>query len=190
MRAVHKEALAATLRRLRHERGLSLAQLGRATGISGSFLSMVEQGQSDITIGRLIRLADFYEVEVPDLLGTEPRSPSEHIHVMRAEDDKMIHSEEEGVDRFDLSGGPQWSFLANVSVHQPGASVEVDIEREREAMVFILEGTFELAFDGEAPIRLRRGEGATYRRVSRYRFTNVGSGRGRVLGIRLRAEHD
>jgi transcriptional regulator with XRE-family HTH domain len=186
----HKDALAASLRRLRTERGLSLAQLGRATGISGSFLSMVEQGQSDITIGRLIRLADFFEVEIPDLLGTEPRSPNADIHVMRVDPDNLLRSETEGVDRFDLSGGPRWTFLSNLSVHRPGASVEVDVGREREAMVFVLEGTFEIAFDGEEPIRLRRGEGVTYRRVARYRFTNVGSARGRVLGIVLRHEHD
>jgi predicted transcriptional regulator len=50
------------LRAFRATRGLSLANLAKKTGISSSFLSLVEQGKSDITITRLLRLAKFYEV--------------------------------------------------------------------------------------------------------------------------------
>jgi transcriptional regulator with XRE-family HTH domain len=185
---MHKEALANRLRELRAERGLSLAQLARATGISSSFLSLLEQAQSDITIGRLIRLAEFYGVELADLLGGEPASPSAHMHLLQVDEGNMIHSEEEGVDVFDLSGGAHWTLLPTLGVHQPGGSVEVDDAHERESMVFVLEGTFELAFEGEAPVRLRRGEGAIYRSVTRYRFTNVGRGRGRVLAVGLHPE--
>jgi DNA-binding Xre family transcriptional regulator len=60
----HRQSLALTLRRLRAERGLSQSDLARVTGISSSFLSLVEQGRSDITIGRLLRLAEFYDLEI------------------------------------------------------------------------------------------------------------------------------
>ncbi len=46
-------------------------------GISSSFLSLIEQAQSDITIGRLARLAEFYDVELADLLsGLRARPPT------------------------------------------------------------------------------------------------------------------
>jgi len=89
---MHKTGLAARLKRLRLERGLSLAQLSRATGISSSFLSLVEQAQSDITVGRLIRLAEFYDVELVDLLSGPPTAPGEHVHILRATTEHMMHS--------------------------------------------------------------------------------------------------
>src|SRR4051812_17974209 len=61
--------LGTTLRAIRTSRRLSLADVADATQISPSFLSLVELGKSDITIGRLTRLADFYKVSFSDLLG-------------------------------------------------------------------------------------------------------------------------
>jgi uncharacterized cupin superfamily protein len=55
-------------------------------------------------------------------------------------------------------------------------------------MIYILDGTFELVFPGEAPTRLRTGERATFHSVGRYRITNVGRGQGRVLGVRVHPE--
>lgn len=56
------------MRALRRTRGLSLADVGEATRISPSFLSLVEKGKSDITIGRLVRLVEFYGISINDLL--------------------------------------------------------------------------------------------------------------------------
>jgi transcriptional regulator with XRE-family HTH domain len=183
-----KTVLAGRLKDLRAEHGLSLAQLARATGISSSFLSLVEQAQSDITIGRLVRLAEFYDVELGDLLSGPPVVPGEHVRVLRMTSDHMIHSAAEGVDVFDLAGGARWVLVPILSVFQPGGSIEIDDEHEHERVVFVLEGTFELAFQGEAPTRLRRGEGVAFHSVHRYRITNVGHGQGRLLGIRMHAQ--
>jgi transcriptional regulator with XRE-family HTH domain len=181
----HKESLAQTLRQLRAGRRLSLAELARATGISSSFLSLVEQGRSDITIGRLIRLAEFYDVELADLLSGEHGRPADPVLVLRADPNHVIHSDEEGVDVFDLTAGSRWTLVPMLGVHQPGGGVQVEDVHERESLVFVLEGTFELEFTGGTPVRLRRGEGAIYRSVAPYRFTNVGQRRGRVLAVGL-----
>src|SRR6185312_910162 len=50
------------LRAIRAERGVSLSAVAEATGISTSFLSLVETGKNDITFGRLRRLIDYYGV--------------------------------------------------------------------------------------------------------------------------------
>jgi hypothetical protein len=55
-------------------------------------------------------------------------------------------------------------------------------------MIYIVEGTSELTFPGEAPTRLRIGEGATFHSLGRYRITNVGRGQGRLLGVRVHSE--
>src|SRR5438105_3725718 len=64
------------LKALRRQRGYSLVQVAKETGISKSFLSLVESGRSDITIGRLLRLVTFYGAHIADLLPqTEPHDP-------------------------------------------------------------------------------------------------------------------
>ena len=45
------------LRQLRLQRGESLTRVADATGMSSSFLSLVETGRSDLTVARLVRLA-------------------------------------------------------------------------------------------------------------------------------------
>src|SRR3954453_14516621 len=62
------EKLGRTLRELRNARGLRLSDLPRASGLSVSFLSQVEQGQSDIDGRRLIRIAHALQVQLTDLV--------------------------------------------------------------------------------------------------------------------------
>jgi transcriptional regulator with XRE-family HTH domain len=181
----HKQSLALTLRRLRTERQLSQAELATATGISSSFLSLVEQGRSDVTIGRLLRLAEFYDLELIDLLGR--RDPNaDPVHVLRADPENMIHSEAEGVDVFDLGAGSRSVLVPTLSVYQPGGEVEINHAHEYDAMLFVLDGTFEIEIPNREPVRLRRGEGATHRNITSYRVRNVSKRTGRALGITLR----
>src|SRR3954451_14814234 len=62
------------LRAHRQERGLSLKQVAEATGISVSFLSLVESGGSDITFRRLRRLLRLYGKTPSDVLAGAPDS--------------------------------------------------------------------------------------------------------------------
>ena len=64
----HQAGLGAALRAARTRRGLSLAQVAEATGISRSLLSLIETGRSDITIGRLDKLSLLYDVRLSELL--------------------------------------------------------------------------------------------------------------------------
>ncbi len=64
----HQPALGRRLKALRLNRGLSLKEVGGATGVSSSFLSMVETGRNDLSVGRLMVLADFYGVGLDEVL--------------------------------------------------------------------------------------------------------------------------
>lgn len=56
------------LKNLRRVRGLSLQEVAEGVGVSPSFLSMLERGQTDISLSRVSRLADFYGVYLSELL--------------------------------------------------------------------------------------------------------------------------
>ena len=56
------------LKNLRRVRGLSLQEVAEGVGVSPSFLSMLERGQTDISLSRISRLADFHGVYLSELL--------------------------------------------------------------------------------------------------------------------------
>ena len=188
MAIVDKRSLAQALRSLRTERGLTLNEVAAATTISSSFLSLVEQGRSDITISRLIRLAEFYDVEITELITGDITPPPDPVTILRPNPENVIHSDAEAVDIYGLAGDTRWTVVPVLAIHQPGGpGVEVNDVHEREALLFVLDGTFELTFDQREPIRLRKGEGAVYRSFAPYRLRNVSKRVGRVLAVGLHA---
>ena len=115
--------LGTRLRSLRAERGLSLSQLEAATSISSSFLSLVESGQSDITISRLVRLADFFDVELNDLVEGS-RVDRRPLEVVRDGDGSVLASRAEGVTARFL-GHQRWQLSPRVSEFEPGGVFDV-----------------------------------------------------------------
>jgi transcriptional regulator with XRE-family HTH domain len=65
------ETLGATLRQMRHERGLSQQALAERSGVSRNFLAQVERGESRPTVATLTRIADGLGTTVSELLGEE-----------------------------------------------------------------------------------------------------------------------
>lgn len=183
----HKQQLALTLRRLRTERNLSQSEVARATGISNSFLSLVEQGRSDITIGRLLRLARFYDLKLTDLVGSDGDPDPDPVQMLRADPEHMIHSDAEKVDVFDLTAGTQWTLVPVLSVYQPGGAVRLNDPKEHETLLFVLAGTFEIQFASRETARLKAGNGVIYCGIAAYHITNVSNRAGRILAVGLRS---
>ena len=95
-RSAHRSAPSGLSRRL------SLAEVAEATRISPSFLSLVELGKSDITIGRLVRLAEFYGVSFTDLLGGRGGDATAGV-IVHAHEQRLLHSPAEGIDVYLLA---------------------------------------------------------------------------------------
>jgi transcriptional regulator with XRE-family HTH domain len=101
--------LGARLQELRRMRGLKLKDVADAVGVSSSFLSMVERGQTDIALSRFSRLTEFYDIRPSELLmelGTSheapklgdldehrtiPRGPGVEYRLLQVENPQMIH---------------------------------------------------------------------------------------------------
>ena len=94
--------LGSRLRQLRRSRGVSLADVAEGTGISPSFLSMVEKGKSDITISRLMRLVHWFEVSVSDLVQEPNPSP---VQIVRADGRRSLRLADEKISIQMLTSG-------------------------------------------------------------------------------------
>lgn len=162
--------LGAKLRRLRRERRLSLSQVAEATLVSASFLSLVENGKSDITIGRLVRLVDFYGVSIVDLL---PSSDSSDPDVVRAMEGRKLRSPAEGIDIYLLAADTRRSMMPMLLVFEPGAALAEYGRHEGEEFVQVLQGSLELDVAGSEPRTLGQGDSAYYQADRPHLFRNA-----------------
>ncbi|MEV7090637.1 XRE family transcriptional regulator [Streptomyces sp. NPDC093085] len=74
------DAVGARLRALRRDRGITLAALASAIGVSESTLSRLESGQRRPGLELLLPLARVYDVPLDDLVGA-PRTGDPRIHL-------------------------------------------------------------------------------------------------------------
>jgi len=176
------------LRGLRTGRGLSLSQLEAATNISSSFLSLVESGKSDITISRLVRLADFFDVDLGELVEGS-RVDRRPLEVIRDGDGSVLASRAEGVTARFL-GHQRWHLSPRVAEYEPGGAFDVaegeqaarEMLHHRELFFYIVSGTFEITVHGEEPVQVSRGD-AVLVRDGADRVVNIGRRPGRLLVV-------
>lgn len=160
----------AQLRALRAARRLSLGDVARETGISASFLSLVENGRSDITIGRLTRLVDYYGISITELL---PAPGGRDPDVVRADETRQLHSPEEGTTISLLSSGTDRTMLPMLLELAPGASLAESGHHAGEEFVHVLAGRLRLEVDGAEPHELAAGDSAYYKSDRPHMFRNA-----------------
>jgi transcriptional regulator with XRE-family HTH domain len=163
-------ALGARLRTIRTSRRLSLSEVALATGISQSFLSLVENGKSDITIGRLSRLAEFYKVSFMDVI---PVPETSDAQIVRTHEQRLIHSPAEGIDIFLLTVDTKRTMMPMIVAFEPGAELAEFGRHEGEEFVHVIEGSMILEIADMEPRTLRAGDSAYYSAERPHLFRNA-----------------
>jgi transcriptional regulator with XRE-family HTH domain len=180
----HNTTLGPALRAARKARGLSLNEVAATTRISRSLLSLIETGRSDITVGRLGRLAQLYELRVADLV-PEPRRPDPIV--VRSDDRQVLHYTAEGIDVEVLAPQGPKTMQAFLATFLPDAAMEDFIVQENEQFVHMLEGRVRTEFGDGREIELSAGDSAYY--VSGeggHRHTNLADGVTRMVIVLVR----
>jgi transcriptional regulator with XRE-family HTH domain len=146
--------LGAQLRRHRRERGLSLGEVAKATDISASFLSHVENGKSDITFMRLERLVALYGKSLADLAAPHPAND----RVVRASEQEQLAFGQEHVAMYLLAPDTKRSMMPILVVYEPGGGSVEPFRTESEEFIHILHGAVEITFEDGETIELSRGD--------------------------------
>jgi quercetin dioxygenase-like cupin family protein/DNA-binding Xre family transcriptional regulator len=163
-------SLGPSLRLARRSKSLSLNDVATATGISASFLSLVENGKSDITIGRLVRLVAFYGVQLGDLL---PPTPSAEPDIIRKSEQRRLPSSEEGIQFRLLAPDSAGSMMPMVVEFEPRARLAEYGRHAGEEFVHVLQGRLELELEGTEPRILKAGDSAYYSAERPHLFRNA-----------------
>ncbi len=179
-------AMARRLRELRRERGLTLAQVARATHLSVSFLSMVETGKTDISLARLLTLVTAYGVTIHDLFGPDAAGPPAaarraEARVIRRDGYVSVPLTDPGVRLLLLAPGTERRLEPALIVLEPGSRFSAPLRHEGEEFIYVIEGRVALTL-GRRRYRLSRGETAYYPSTTPHRLANVGTRRAVVLG--------
>lgn len=172
--------LGTRLRHLRRARGVSLADVAEGTGISPSFLSMVEKGKSDITISRLMRLVHWFGVSVADLVQEPNSSP---VQIVRADSRRSVRLADERISIQMLAPDGHHAMLPVINVYDEGGGMVDSTRHDGEEFVHVLEGRVELTVASGEPIVLEPGDSAYYRSDVPHSFRNAGVGVARFFGV-------
>ncbi len=178
-RSVASIELASRLRALRQERRLSLAEVAVNTGISASFISLIENGKSDITFSRLYKLVQFYGIGLTEL---EPDKET-NVSVVRAGEERRIYSPAEGVEVLLLVPDTARMMLPMLVVYQPGAELTEMAKHDGEDFLHVMEGRFLLEIEGNDPVILEEGDNAYYNASVPHKQRNLSKSVSSFFGV-------
>lgn len=173
--------LGARLRRLRRERGCTLQDVSEGSGLTPSFLSRLERGVVNISVGNLRKVAAFFGVPITFFF-TEELHP--HGLVVRA-DERIVQEDGQEVRRVSLLPQEAAHLQAEIVSLAPGAAGTAPLTASHRALYYVLEGELTCNLGGQA-IRLGRGDVLYQRRPAALHWSNEGSTA--VLVVSLQSE--
>jgi DNA-binding transcriptional MerR regulator/quercetin dioxygenase-like cupin family protein len=155
-------------RRLRTRRGLSLAQVAKATGVSVGFLSALERGQMRSSIATLRRIARFYRTNILSLFETAGDNP----RLVRPNQRKVLETTPDV--RMELLAWGNTVMEPHLFRIKPGGGSGESYSHEGEEFLHVLRGNFEIWLDGKEHYHLRPGDSLYFESSTPHRWKNPG----------------
>ena len=155
-------------RRLRTRRGLSLAQVARATGVSIGFLSALERGQMRSSVATLQRIARYYRTNILSFFEAARENP----RLVRPAERKILETTA-GVRMELLAWGNTAMEPHLFRVKHNGGSGE-SYTHEGEEFLHILRGEFEIWLSDKEHYRLKTGDSLYFESSTPHRWRNPG----------------
>ncbi|HYL84616.1 MAG TPA: cupin domain-containing protein [Candidatus Angelobacter sp.] len=165
-------------RRLRTRRGLSLAQVAKATGVSVGFLSALERGQMRSSIATLRRIARFYRTNILALFDTPGR---DNPHLVRPGQRKILETTPDV--RMELLAWGNTVMEPHLFRVKPGGGSGESYSHEGEEFLHVLRGNFEIWLKTGEHYRLRPGDSLYFESSIPHRWKNPGRKEAWVLWV-------
>ncbi len=142
------------LKRLRATKGITLQDVSNATALSVSFLSLVENGKSGISLANLQKILKCYDTAIHDLIDTSDDVKvvkSEDARVVKSEDAKRIHSDTDDVKILSLvKGASNKKIWPGLFIMEPGSTIG-PFNHEGEEFSYMIQGKIEVTLTNTQP---------------------------------------
>jgi DNA-binding transcriptional MerR regulator/mannose-6-phosphate isomerase-like protein (cupin superfamily) len=155
-------------RRLRTRRGLSLAQVARATSVSVGFLSSLERGQMRSSVATLRRIARFYRTNILSLFETAGENP----RLVRPAQRKILETNA-GV-RMELLAWGNTAMEPHLFRIKPRGGSGEPYSHEGEEFLHVFRGEFEIWLGDAEHYRLKTGDSLYFESSTPHRWRNPG----------------
>ncbi|WP_433496711.1 helix-turn-helix domain-containing protein [Sphaerimonospora sp. CA-214678] len=167
-------AVGPRLRGLRQERGMTLAEISKSTGISVSTLSRLESGGRRPTLELMLLLARAYQVQIDELIGA-PVTGDPRVHMRPVKHHGMTYvplsRRPGGLQAFKQIYPPRW----------PGYEPEQQVHEGYE-WLYVLSGRLRVRLGGHDVV-LEAGEAAEFDTRTPHAFGNPGDEPTEVLAL-------
>jgi DNA-binding transcriptional MerR regulator/mannose-6-phosphate isomerase-like protein (cupin superfamily) len=155
-------------RRLRTRRGLSLAQVARATGVSIGFLSALERGQMRSSVATVQRIARYYRTNILSFFEAARENP----RLVRPAERKILETTA-GV-RMELLAWGNTAMEPHLFRVKPNGGSGESYTHEGEEFLHILRGEFEIWLSDKEHYRLKTGDSLYFESSTPHRWRNPG----------------
>ncbi len=155
-------------RRLRIKRGLSLAQVARATKVSVGFLSALERGQMRSSVATLQRIARFYKTNILSMFETN----GDAQHLVRPSERKVLETSPKV--RMELLAWGNTAMEPHLFRIKPGGTSGESYTHEGEEFLHVLRGEFEIWLHDRGHYRLKSGDSLYFESSTPHRWKNPG----------------
>jgi DNA-binding transcriptional MerR regulator/mannose-6-phosphate isomerase-like protein (cupin superfamily) len=155
-------------RRLRTRRGLSLAQVAQATGVSVGFLSALERGQMRSSVATLQRIARYYGTNILSLFEAAGENP----RLVRPAQRKVLETTA-GV-RMELLAWGNTAMEPHLFRVKPNGGSGESYTHEGEEFLHVLRGEFEIWLGNKEHYRLTAGDSLYFESLTPHRWKNPG----------------
>ena len=155
------------LRQLRTKRGLSLAEVASAAGISVGFLSALERSQMSASVGTLRKLARYYRTNILEFF-----DPTESSVRLVSPSKRKVLEAGPGV-RMELLAWGNTVMEPHLFRVAPNTGSGESYSHEGEEFLFVLRGELLIALAGEE-YHLKRGDSFYFESATPHQWKNPG----------------
>lgn len=160
------------------QRHVSLREVAEATGLSTSFLSAVERGKSDIALGRLARLAAYFDHDIGSLLGYTQRQARPHFI---RDDNRLTVDRGLGI-RSEVFRIPNTTLEVIVTTLEPETSYKDELTHDGVDVVLVTQGAVVATVAGLDYV-IKERECAIWAGGYRHRLSNPFDETATVVGV-------
>lgn len=169
------------LRRVREERGLSLREASKRSGLSVSFISALERGISGASVATLQRLTAAYGMTMLELFGGPDDGTTDRL--VRADRRRVLRLGTAEVRIEELARDAR-QLEPHLFVLAPGASSDGAYAHEGEEFLYLLSGAVTIwVGNDETYVLGREGDALTFPSTLPHRWRNDADGETRLLWI-------
>jgi len=152
--------ISSRIRRVRLQRGLSMEALAKRAGFTKSYVSQIENQKREPTIGTLVTLAHALGVNVFSIIGGE-KLPEEEATpaIVRAGERRQVSvpSKASNITYESINYKRQDRLMDAYILTPPKEFSDKPMAHEGEELLFVLEGTEELVYNGRSYV-LKEGD--------------------------------